>query len=406
MNNKIEDLKNKYNALEIPAELDEYIKKGIEKGKSEMRKKKIRTRWTKGAASVAAAAVVFTIGINTMPVFASSMSNVPGIGKLVKVLQFNKGIGSGGTITDGSDVKSITSQKNNASETLTINFSKDNASSDTVPHYKVDYKKYPYTMTFTVSGARNISAEKEFEALKQNKLVSDVYKIITLDDSMVRFNVVFNTPVKFEVKEYKEPAQMVINLTKDKDTLQQPIYAVRSASYPNGEQIGSIEEQFSSEGARILKDENGTFLVDMGAFNSENIAKEKIVELNKKYSNNTKFYIEKRNATDIPKAIKEANQANSQAVENNPASAATEFSAVLLNNDEEGMIKLNSKNISFYPTGSKNSMFSFEYKDIDLVKQQGEASYRLVIKSKTNVYTFSGLFDDFFKEASKYTKIN
>ncbi|MEA4828042.1 MAG: hypothetical protein VB130_15660 [Clostridium sp.] len=368
MNNKIEDLKNKYDALEIPAELDEYIKKGIEKGKSEMRKKKIRTRWTKGAASVAAAAVVFTIGINTMPVFASSMSNVPGIGKLVKVLQFNKGIGLGGTITDGSDVKSITSQKNNASETLTINFSKDNASSDTVPHYKVDYKKYPYTMIFTVSGARNISAEKEFEALKQNKFVSDVYKIITLDDSMVRFNVVFNTPVKFEVKEYKEPAQMVINLTKDKETLQQPIYAVRSASYPNGEQIGSIEEQFSSDGARILKDEKGTFLVDMGAFNSENIAKEKIVELNKKYSNNTKFYIEKRNATDIPKAIKEANQANSQAVENNPASAATEFSAVLLNNDEEGMIKLNSKNISFYPTGSKNSMFSFEYKDINLVK--------------------------------------
>jgi len=405
LNNKIEDLKNKYDALEIPAELDEYIKKGIEKGKSEMRKKKIRTRWTKGAASVAAAAVVFTIGINTVPVFASSMSNVPGIGKLVNVLQFNKGIGSGGTITDGSDVKSITSQKNNTSETLTINFSKDNVSSDKVPHYKVDYKKYPYTMTFTVSGARNISAEKEFEALKQNKFVSDVYKIITLDDSMVRFNVVFNTPVKFEVKEYKEPAQMVINLTKDKETLQQPIYAVRTASYPNGEQIGSIEEQFSLDGARILKDEKGTFLVDMGAFDSEKVAKEKIAELNKKYGNNTKFYIEKRNASDIPKTIKVGSQVNSQTVENNSA-ATTEFSAILLNNDQEGMIKLNSQNISFYPTGSKNSMFSFEYKDINLVKQQGEASYKLVIKSKTNVYTFSGLNDDFFKTASKYTKIN
>lgn len=253
----------------------------------------------------------FTISINTIPAFANSTSNIPGIGKLVKVLQFNKGTDtketiSGGIITDSSNVQSITSQKNDKSQTLTITFSKDNVSMGTVPHYKVDYKKYPYTMTFTVSGARYISVEKDFDALKQNKFVSDVYKIITLDDSTVRFNVVFKNPVKFEVKEYKKPAQLVVNLTKEED-LKQPVYAVRSASYPYGEEIGHIEEQFISEDARMLKDENGTFLVDMGAFNSEKLAEEKIAEFNKKYGSNTKLYIEKRNASDIPKAIKETN---------------------------------------------------------------------------------------------------
>ena len=69
---------------------------------------------------------------------------------------------------------------------------------------------------------------------------------------MIRFNVVFNTPVKYEVKEYKEPAQVVVTLTKDKNAVDKPLYSVRTASYPNGETIGIMEEMIGIDIARII----------------------------------------------------------------------------------------------------------------------------------------------------------
>lgn len=306
MNKKINELKKQYENIEIPNELNEFVKMGIEKGGIEMKKRKKKISWIKGIASTAAVFTVFTVSVNTMPVFADSMSSIPGIAQLVKVLQFNKGTATGGKITDGNEVKNITSKDNKDSQTITIDISKDNMIQDRVPHFKVEYKKHPYTMTFTISGVRKLSAEKYFDALKNNKFVKDVYKITTLDDSMIRFNIMFNEAVKYEVTEYKNPARIVVNLTKDDKKMDETAYIIRTASYNSGEKFAQIEESLMGlEDMRVIKDEKGKFLIDTGAFDSEKEANKKIKELSKKYDSNIKFYIEKRSPESTPKFIRE-----------------------------------------------------------------------------------------------------
>jgi hypothetical protein len=100
---------------------------------------------------------IFTISINTIPTFARSLEGIPGLGNLVKVLQFNKGTATGGEITDGVDANSITLNQNGNTETIVINFTNNNEFTDTAANFKVDYKNNPSTMTFTINGARALS---------------------------------------------------------------------------------------------------------------------------------------------------------------------------------------------------------------------------------------------------------
>lgn len=81
MDKKLEQLKRKYEEIEIPDELDHVVKQALNKHKV----KKRTASWTIGAA---AALLLFTAGINTSPVMANTLSDVPVIGNIVKVMTF------------------------------------------------------------------------------------------------------------------------------------------------------------------------------------------------------------------------------------------------------------------------------------------------------------------------------
>jgi hypothetical protein len=307
MSNNMDDLKKVYDDIEIPENLSEFVNISLEKGRSKMKNEKRKSNWIKGFATTAAVFTVFTISINTMPTFANSLVGIPGVGNLVKVLQFNNGNATGGEITDGVDTSSITLKQNDKTETLVINFtnSNDKEITDNVAHFKVDYKNNPSTMTFTISGARALSAEKDFEAMKKSSYVSDVYKNMMLDDSAVKFTIVFNKPVKYDVKEYANPGHIVITLSEDKNEITKTVYSVRTPSYEFGENLGIIEEQLFGElNIRTLKDTKGTFCIDAGVFNTKAEAEAKIKDLSTKYGENLKFVIEERSSLEVPKEIK------------------------------------------------------------------------------------------------------
>lgn len=238
-----------------------------------MNTKNNKRKVTQNVSIMLAILIMFTLIFNMIPVYASSESN-----------------------------ECI---KKDVCETMVVTIAKDNMIPNTTPNFKIDYREYPYTMTFTISGVKNFPSKKVINSLKETKFVSDVYNVITLDDSMIRFNVVFNTPVKYNVKEYKDPYQIVTTLMKDKNVKEKPMYSVRTASYPNGEKIGVMEERIGSKDARILKDEKGNFLVEAGIFKNQSKAEEKVKKLNKKIGNEFKFYIEKRGPGEIPKPINE-----------------------------------------------------------------------------------------------------
>lgn len=92
MDNKLETLKNEYINVPIPDELDFVVRKAIKKGRENSRKgsNNFMRNIKIAAASVAAAAVVLVAGVNTSQVFASTLSKIPVVGGLVKVITFRE----------------------------------------------------------------------------------------------------------------------------------------------------------------------------------------------------------------------------------------------------------------------------------------------------------------------------
>lgn len=309
MNNPLEKYKKAYEEIEIPEELAAVTDAAIQKGIMEQkRKKNARTSlWVKRIGlSAASLFILFTISINTIPAFASSLEKIPILGTLVKTLQFNKGHAGGGTITDRTDVNVISLHKQDGQEQIVIHFAQDNQAQQIASYFEVKYSEYPNMMSFAISGARQFSAVTDLEVLKKSNLIKDAYEIISPDDSLVRFNVVFNDHVDYKVDEYKEPAQVVLTIKPVPSKVEQtPVYAVRTNSFEYGESQSIYEEKLlNQEGLRVLKDQQGTYFVEAGYYKTEVEATAKLNELKQTYSfTDDTLFIERRVAHQIPQAM-------------------------------------------------------------------------------------------------------
>lgn len=306
MDKKLERLQQTYNDIEIPEELSSASRKGIERGKLHKQKGSSTKRGLKWTGSVAAAVLIsFTISVNTVPAFAESFEQIPVLGKLVSVLHFTQGSAGGGTIQDGVDVNFISVKQLKNSDQLVLNFANPDEAQQLASSYNVEFSEYPYTMTVSVSGARKFSGAKDLETLKESRFVQDAYPLITLDDSTIRFNVTFTEPVAYEVKEYKDPAQVVITLKRDAedDGNHTPVYSLRTASQPSGETLGIAEETlFKLDGLRMLKDQEGLFLVEAGYFHTEGEALAQMKQIQTEYGFGD-LLVEKRSFLQIPQSI-------------------------------------------------------------------------------------------------------
>ncbi|WP_339317141.1 DUF3298 domain-containing protein [Paenibacillus sp. FSL R10-2734] len=83
MNNQIKKIKEDYNKLPIPEELDFVVSKALKKRKI----RRISYQWISG---ISAAALFFVIGINVNVNIANAFSSIPGVDNIVKVLTFRE----------------------------------------------------------------------------------------------------------------------------------------------------------------------------------------------------------------------------------------------------------------------------------------------------------------------------
>lgn len=89
--NDMEQLKKEYMDTPIPKELEFVVKKALEKSESRVVDRKNFSKGFRIVAASAAACIVITItGINSSQVFAKTMSKLPVIGGIVKVLTFRE----------------------------------------------------------------------------------------------------------------------------------------------------------------------------------------------------------------------------------------------------------------------------------------------------------------------------
>jgi len=87
----LQQLKKNYMDIPIPVELDFIVKKSLEDNGVKITNSRDNFKGIKiAAASIAAAVTLFTVGVNSSPVFAASLSNVPVVGSIVKILTFRE----------------------------------------------------------------------------------------------------------------------------------------------------------------------------------------------------------------------------------------------------------------------------------------------------------------------------
>ncbi len=308
MDREIEEMKKSYKNVEVPEELDLVVKAAIKKGEASRRMSALR----KMAATAAAVLLLaFTAGINLSPAFAETVGSIPGASGLVKILQFNKGSLTGGEITDGKQVGPITREEEQdvAGETITIPIYQDGIQAGTAGYFEVRQNLYPHSVIIDLHGIRY--SETALPDFTGSKVVAGMHKLILLDDAAERYTIVFTGPVDIVVKETTDPASIVIEVKEAQEESLAPVYSVRTASYPFGETIGTMEEMINealdwqADSVRMLPDTNGNLTVEAAYFGSEAEAQSFLANLLASDAVNFNLYIEQRSATAIPAALTE-----------------------------------------------------------------------------------------------------
>ena len=88
---KLHLLKKEYLDTPIPEELDFIVRKTLrDRSVYNMKRKKLIKRVSVAAASIAVSAAILTVGVNSIPAFASTLAKVPVVGSIVKVLTFRQ----------------------------------------------------------------------------------------------------------------------------------------------------------------------------------------------------------------------------------------------------------------------------------------------------------------------------
>ncbi len=420
MNNTqaLQGLKKEYHAVPIPKGLDAAIARGLEDGRAVTavgtpQPSRTNNQWlSQVAAALIIVSVLFTVSINLFPTFADALVDIPLLGDLVKVLRFTEGRASGGDITDGANVKEMIGRETDQGQEIIIHF--DGDSQATFPgYYDIRYSDNPSTLSFTISGVRMLSAQKDYEAMKQLSLVKDVYTLITLDDSMVRFNIVFNEAVGYLVEERADPSALVVRVQEDPSQKTGTIYTVRSHSYPWGESFGILEEGFwKREDYRILKDSGGAFLYEFGSFATKDQALAHLADLSGQID--LQLITEERPADALPTNIPvdhnlvtqpevEESQETEQEGQQEPGQA---FSVSVTADGKQfyGVVTVGTDQLEIHNTDQGGALYGvYPYDQVTLRQTKGEASFVLVIEVGETTVRVSGVYGDFFEVLGGYT---
>ncbi|HCJ56237.1 MAG TPA: hypothetical protein DHV55_01730 [Clostridiaceae bacterium] len=196
------------------------------------------------------------------------------------------------------------------------------------------------------------------------------------------------------------------------------MYSLRTKSYPYGESIGILEEKLMPiSPARILKDSEGMYFIELQLFEAEEDALGRLNEIEK--LNYDSLLIEERIGAEKPKnypvqtvsegANEDTSKSRDELSDNGNDVLKSSLYPVSVKEGEEnyyGNIEMLDKGLNIYGEDiDAGAKYYFDYKDIALTKLLGEASFKLKIETGDKTIIASGVFSDFFEELEKYTQI-
>ncbi len=304
-------IKESFDSIPVPDGLDLAIAKGIQRADADKAKHhKVKnckmTSYLRPVAAVLGLIIILGTLSNTSKTFVAAVEDIPIIGYIVKTLTFVDHEASGGQINDGLNLSDMESVSQETTESIFISFTTEDETVELASTYAINAYEHPNVLAFTISGIRMMDILKDFEVISQSSLVEDVYRVITLDDSMVRFNIVLNPKVTYEVIEHASPARLEIKLSTSEAEEAKPatLYNVRSYSYPAGESFAIIEEglMHSDIDYHILKDTQDSFVYEFGRFETKEQAKDYV----DKFNGTLNIFIDEVEAYALPDAVLES----------------------------------------------------------------------------------------------------
>lgn len=280
--------KAKYDAIEIPAGLEDAIDSGIKRAGRQRPMRALR----RTAAGAAAAVCVLFAGANIMPVYRFA-ADLPVLGSIVRVLH----VGSGGEVTDGAQAGAEAD-----GGTVELTFTGANGALDSAPHYTVEHLLAPNRIVLTLHGVRGADFESIRDSLLGAEAVEDVYRNMYLDDSAISLTVVLRDGYGYEVSEHENPGTIEFTFTAGAGDNEGTVYYLRTEAMGYSEQLGLLCEQYHNENASQVKTAGGNYIVTIGQYATEAEAEAALEALTAEYGNDGGFYVASGSAGEIPEA--------------------------------------------------------------------------------------------------------
>lgn len=234
-NDKIDKLKENYNNIEIPKELDDVINDAFNKSenkKLENNKKDWRRNMKKWYASAAAVGLII-VSVNASSTFAKSLENIPVIGNIIRVVNFN----NYRIDKDGMDVSislpEVSSDNKDLEYKLNKKFEKEG---------KEAYKKYE---------AEVAKLEKEGKTTHKS---AEMWSETVAENAKTVSVAIYNT----ETEASAATSRKIYNINKEDKTI-----LTLEGMFGNNDYVDALSKNILSQmKERTKKDSNDVYFVD------------------------------------------------------------------------------------------------------------------------------------------------
>lgn len=237
-NDKIDKLKENYNNIEIPKELDDVINdafkesedKKIENNKKDWRRNmKNMKKWYASAAAVG----LIIVSVNASSTFATSLENIPVIGNIIKIVNFN----NYRINKDGMDVSISLPEVSSDSKDLEYKLNKEFEKEG-----KEAYKKYE---------AEVAKLEKEGKTTHKS---ADIWSETIAENDKTASIAIYNT----EIEASAATSRKIYNINKEDKTV-----LTLEGMFGNNDYVDVLSKNILSQmKERTKKDSNDVYFVD------------------------------------------------------------------------------------------------------------------------------------------------
>ena len=234
-NDKIDKLKENYNNIEIPKELDDVINDAFnesENKKLENNKKDWRRNMKKWYASAAAVGLII-VSVNASSTFATSLENIPVIGNIIKIVNFN----NYRINKDGMDVSISLPEVSSDSKDLEYKLNKEFEKEG-----KEAYKKYEVEVA---------KLEKEGKTTHKS---ADIWSETIAENDKTASIAIYNT----EIEASAATNRKIYNINKEDKTV-----LTLEGMFGNNDYVDVLSKNILSQmKERTKKDSNDVYFVD------------------------------------------------------------------------------------------------------------------------------------------------